>query len=238
LRYYNFIKGAQLRDVYKNDIRKKGLCMKCTAYYEENEIITYDKYEVAVEKLSASEEITREVYVRKAMFRVNNEQMAKNSRVSFSICMKNNMTNEIYLEKKTNENRLVFKSFTRINKKEAERILNGDYKWMKSSRKALLQDFYLESEINQLKLVSIIDSVKDVCSEIRGLDGIVFKTSYRSCSVDKYTGQFFDENLPMSDVLNCDNVLYSYRRYVHIPNAVSSILHIQGTTKNAVAYSL
>lgn len=212
--------------------------MKCTAYYEDNELITYDKYETAVEKLSSSETITRDVYVRKAIFKSERDPMIKDARVSFSICMKNYMSNEIYLEKKTTENGLVFKSYTKISKKEADRILNGDYKWMKLSRKALLTDFYLESEINQLKLVSIMDSIKDVCSEIRGLDGIVFKTSMRSCNINEYTGQFFDRELPMSDIINCDSVLYSYRRYVHIPNAVSSILHLQSTTHNAVAYSL
>lgn len=212
--------------------------MKCTAYYEENEIITYDKYEKALEKLSASEDVKTEVYVRKAVFSSDKDKMLKDARVSFSICMKNNMTNEIYLEKKTIENGLVFKSYTKINKKETERILNGDYKWMKSNRKALLQDFYLEIEINQLKLVAIVDSIKDVCCEVRGLDGIVFNTSMRSYSITEYAGQFFDKNLPMSDILNCDSILYSYRRYVHIPKAVSNILHIQGTTQNAVAYSL
>lgn len=212
--------------------------MKCTAYYEENEIVPYDKYEMAVEKLSASEEVTREVYVRKAIFRTEEEQMLKDSRVSFSICMKNYKTSEIFLEKKTTENGLVFKSYTKINKKEADRILNGDYKWMRSSRKALLSDFYLESEINRLKIVSIMDSVKDICSEVRGLDGIVFKTSMRSCVINDYSGQFFDKSLPMSDILNCDNVLYSYRRYVNIPAAVSNILHIQSSTQNELAYSL
>lgn len=212
--------------------------MKCTAYFEENEIITYDKYEKALEKLCSTEEVTRDIVVRKALFRANTDSFLNDERVYFSICMKNGSNDELFLEKKTIDNRLVFKSFTKLSKREAERILSGNYQWMKHNKKALFQDFYLESEINQLKLVSISDSVKDVCGQIRGLDGIVFKHSMRSTNVGKYNNQFFDKNLPMTDAFNCDNVIYSYRRYVHIPNAVSSISHLQGTTKNAVAYSL
>lgn len=212
--------------------------MKCTSYFEENEIVDYGKYEKALEKLCVSENITRDIKVRKAVFRSNVHSKQSDERVVFSICMKNFSLSELYLEKKTLENGMVFKSFTKISKKEADKILSGDYQWLKNNRKALLQDFCLECEINQLKLVCINDTVKDVCEEVRGLDGIVFKHSMRSTAIEEYSNQFFDRSLPMSDVFNCDKVLYSYRRYVHIPSAVSNILHLHSTTKNSVAYSL
>ncbi len=214
--------------------------MKCTAYFEENELVTYDKYEKAMNKLSAAEceGISRDVIVRKAYFGTMKDCIDSNGRVMFSIAMKDYKSNEIYLEKKTFENSMIFKSFTKISKKEAEKILKGQIQWMRHSKNSLFKDFYLESEINKLQITSISEIRKDICTKVRELDGVVFKHSIRGTDIDEYNGQFFDYETPMVDIINCDNVLYSYRRYVHIPQAVSNIVNIQSAYKNEVAYSL
>ena len=192
--------------------------MKCTAYFEENELIPYDKYEKAMRKLSVNEDegIRRDVITRKANFNTYKECTENNGRVSFSIVMKDFLQSEIYLEKKKKENGLVFKSFVKISRKEAEKILNGQLQWMKFSKSGVIRDFYLESDINKLEIVSICETKKDVCTQVRGLDGIVFKYSIRSTDIGHYDEQFFDEKLPMIDVINCDNVLYSYHSLLHL----------------------
>lgn len=213
--------------------------MKCTAYYEENEIIPYDKYKLAVEKLpfSESEGANKGVVVRKAFFGGGDNRLEMNDRVTYAISMKDFQDKEIYLEKKTMENGMVFKSFTKISRKEADRMFRGQFQWMKHG-KGIVQDFYLESQINGLKLKCIRESKKDVYGQIRGLDGIVFKRRIRSTAISEYDGEFFQKELPMVDLLNCDNVLYSYRRYVHIPQAVSNIMHLQSGHKSELAYSI
>ena len=115
--------------------------MKCTAYFEENELVTYDQYEKAMNKLSAAdcEGISRDVIVRKASFGTMNDCVDSNGRVMFSIAMKDYKSNEIYLEKKTFENSMIFKSFTKISKKEAEKILKGQIQW-----KMCIRDSFLE----------------------------------------------------------------------------------------------
>ncbi len=214
--------------------------MKCTAYFEENELITYDKYENAINKLSVveGEGIRRNVTIRKANFGTFKECAENGENALFCIVMKNFQNNELYLEKRTIDNGMIFKSFIKISKKEADKILNGQMQWMKHSKSVLIHDFYLESMINKLELVSISETSKDVCTQIRGFDGIVFKHSIRNTRIDEYDGQFFDANLPMIDMINCDSVLYSYRRYIHIPQAVSNIVHIQSSPVSEVAYSL
>ena len=98
--------------------------MKCTAYYEENDIIGYDKYEKAVDNLLSKGNVIASLdrTIRKANFGNDKMLNGNNGRNSFCICMKDFMQNEIYLEKKTVENNRVFKSHVKISKREAEKI--------------------------------------------------------------------------------------------------------------------
>ena len=216
---------------------------KCTTYFEENEVITYENYENVLAKLQIEVgiELNKDIQIRKAVFQSAHDQFHlkdNQESVKYSICMKNFKPHEIFLEKRTVRDSMVFKSYISISKKAAEKILGGQIEWMNHDKDGLLHDFYLECKFNDLHLSAIMDTGKDVCSRINGLDGIVLKHSIRSIGIRQYQGQFFDQRLPMVDMLNCDRILISYRRYIHIPQAVSNIVHMKSGTTCEVAYSL
>lgn len=213
--------------------------MKYTTYYENNETITYEHYDEMMQGLLQEEnsKIVQDVVMRKVIFQSPVRDMEDSQEsVTYSICMKDFKMNELYVERKSMQKSLVFKSYVKISRKECNKILNRDIAWMKTSSKSLIQDFYLEMTLNDLVPVVLEETIRDICEKAKEDDGVVF---YKSVKVAKncYT-DFFNKELPMMDCLNCDSVILSYKKTVKIPSAISSIIHICNPKARTLAYSL
>lgn len=215
--------------------------MKYATYYEDNQVITYGQYEELMEEITQKEhaKVLRDVVMRKVIFRslIAEETLEeKQEYVRYSICMKDFKTSELYVERKTMQRGLIYKSYVKISKKDCQKILSGDISWMKHCNKSLLQDFYLELTINGLQPVIMRETVKDVCENVDGKDGIVFYKSIKAAK-DCYT-EFFEKELPMMDCMNCDTMIRSFKKNIKIPIAVSGIIHMWNGKGSTLAYCL
>lgn len=213
--------------------------MKYATYYEKNETITYEQYDGMMQELLQEENnrIVQDVAMRKIIFKSPVTDVEdRHESVTYSVCMKDFKLNELYVERKSMQKSLVFKSYVKISKKDCSRILNQDIAWMKTSNKSLIQDFYLEMTLNGLLPVVMEETVRDICEKTAEEDGLVF---YKSVKVAKNCyKQFLNKGLPMMDCLNCDRVILSYKKNVKIPSAISNILHICNPKARILAYSL
>lgn len=217
--------------------------MKCVTYYEQDEWIDYEQYESARNNLlkEIRGNIEQDVNIRKLIYEHAGDDEPgsfEKGIAVFDICMKNWKDSELFVEKKSKHAQMIFKSFTRVSRKECERILAGDVEWMKYSGRNLLKEFYNEITINGITPSHIMEVDKDVFGKIKGNKhpvSIVFKKSARHGMGENK--DFFNKTLPMADCYNCDRVLLSCRRGIQIPSAVSQIIHIHNTTSMA-AYSL
>lgn len=217
--------------------------MKCVTYYEQNEWLDYEQYELAKEDLlqEIKRNVEQDVSLRKVVYgHAKDEEKGsfEEGIAVFSICMKNWKDSELYVEKKSKHAQMIFKSFAKVSRKDCDRVLAGDVEWMKHSSRNLLKEFYNEITINGIGPSCIMEVEKDVFGEIKGSKhpvSIVFKKAARygvGPNMD-----FFSRTLPMADCYNCDRVLMSCKKRIQIPSAVSQIIHMQNT-KSMVAYSL
>ncbi|MDO5845571.1 MAG: polyphosphate polymerase domain-containing protein [Methanocorpusculum sp.] len=78
-------------------------------------------------------------------------------REKFRIRFYNGSTSFIRLEKKLKINTLSSKVTCRITKDEVEKILAGDYEWMRDSGRALLLELYVKMKYEQLRPRTIVD---------------------------------------------------------------------------------
>lgn len=214
--------------------------MKYTMFNEENNVINYDEYEMIKEKItekhkkSGCETVIRKVKFVENKYKLSGEDDIEN-KPSFSLCMKLDGENKYYLEKKSRINDIIYKSYINLTKEESINILNYEIEWIKNSKKALLNEFYLYLTINNLEPSTIMEYHR-VIFEKPGKFCIVFNEEIRR-AVDK-SASLFDENIQMFDCLSCDKIVMSYKKLINIPMALNNILHISNEKSVELAFSL
>ena len=82
-------------------------------------------------------------------------------REKFRIRYYNNDTSFINLEKKSKVNGLETKYSAQITRTEAQRIVNGDYEFLRDLRQPLLQEFYCKIRNQGLKPRTIVDYTRE-----------------------------------------------------------------------------
>ena len=82
-------------------------------------------------------------------------------REKFRIRYYNNDTSFINLEKKSKVNGLETKYSAQITRTEAQRIVNGDYEFLRDLRRPLLQEFYCKIRNQGLKPRTIVDYTRE-----------------------------------------------------------------------------
>lgn len=84
-----------------------------------------------------------------------------NAREKFRIRYYNNDTSFIVLEKKSKINGLCAKESCQITKEEAEKIVDGNIKWLSKSEKTLCRELYFKMVSQGLKPKTIVDYTRE-----------------------------------------------------------------------------
>lgn len=214
--------------------------MKYTMYNEENSVVDYDEYEHIKEKIFTryKQEVT-EVIVRKVKFVENKYKLSQeddiDNKPSFSLCMKKDKEITFYLEKKSRQNDVIYKSFVNMTEEECKKILDRDISWLENSKKPLLNEFYLYLTINDLEPATVMEYNREVI-EKKGKVCLVFNKEIKR-AMDKEAG-LLDSNIQMFDCLSCDKIVVSYKKIINMPLALNNILHISNEHRSEVAFSL
>ena len=134
--------------------------MQYTMYYEEQQKIDYDEYGRLKQQLLQKEENQKfEKYtLRKLKFRGDESNDAV---PHYYLCVKNQDEDAIYLEKKYMQMHIWHRACAKLNRTDCDRILRGDIEWMKDSKEALFQDFYLQATLNHLSPGNVIEYQKE-----------------------------------------------------------------------------
>ncbi|WP_099466678.1 VTC domain-containing protein [Konateibacter massiliensis] len=214
--------------------------MKYTMYNEENNVIQYDEYDAIREKIQEKykqegiETVVRKVKFVENKYKTYPAQDIEN-KPSFSLCMRMDENRTYYLEKKSRQNGVTYKSFVNLEKEECEKILAQDIEWMKDNKKALLNEFYLYLTINHLKTATVME-YKRVVYDKPGKFCVVFNEEVKR-AVDQ-SASLLDEAIQMFDCLSCDKVIMSYKKIIKIPRALNNILNISNEPSYELAFSL
>ncbi|MFA9378587.1 MAG: VTC domain-containing protein [Lachnotalea sp.] len=214
--------------------------MKYIMYNEENSVIHYDEYEEIKDKITykymnfGRETIVRKVKFVEDKFKLSSEDDIQN-KPAFSLCMKLDGEFSYYLEKKSRQNEMIYKTFINLTKDDCIKILNRDIDWIKNSKKPLVKEFYLYLTINNLEPSTLME-YRRLVFEKPGKHCVVFNEEIRR-AMDKNAG-LLDENIQMFDCLSCDKIVMSYKNLIKIPRALNSILHISNEKSVELAFSI
>ena len=196
--------------------------MQYTMYYEEQQKIDYDEYGRLKQQLLQKEENQKfEKYtLRKLKFRgdVSNEAVPH-----YYLCVKNQDEDAIYLEKKYMQMHIWHRACAKLSRTDCDRILRGDIEWMKDSKEALFQDFYLQATLNHLSPGNVIEYQKE---RLKCKEGYVAFVKKVRCVVGGWGNLFWPEAMTIQ-CLEENKVLTVYKKRVNLQNTIWEMM--QGT---------
>ena len=99
----------------------------------------------------------------------------------------------VNLEKKSKKNQLGTKASARLTKEECQRILDGDWEWLKDSKQPLLVEFYSKLHGQQLRPKTIVDYIREPYVYSIGNVRITFDSQIRT---GLYSNDFFEADIP------------------------------------------
>lgn len=217
------------------------MIMKYTTYYEDSQIVTTKHQEQFINNIEKNRDISEieNVSVRKIAFEYaqgsENEEPEDINQPVYSICMKNFDSLRLYLEKKSVQNNVIYKSCEKLNQEEAGKILKGETEWMKDHELNLFRDFHLQYTLNGLKPGYIMQTER----EVRGYRDRSFLIINREMTRSAFRKEdFFDRNIIMLSCLSEDKLRLQYKRPVTIPLAIANIIHTSSEPNSRLAYSL
>ena len=180
-----------------------------------------EKYSALQQLLQKEENQKFEKYtLRKLKFRgdVSNEAVPH-----YYLCVKNQDEDAIYLEKKYMQMHIWHRACAKLSRTDCDRILRGDIEWMKDSKEALFQDFYLQATLNHLSPGNVIEYQKE---RLKCKEGYVAFVKKVRCVVGGWGNLFWPEAMTIQ-CLEENKVLTVYKKRVNLPNTIWEMM--QGT---------
>lgn len=206
-----------VQNVNKNN---GGIRMRYTVYYEENEKISYDKYEQLKAMLEGKKgkKQFEAFHLRKLQFTGANRG---DSVPSYYLCVKNRDEDQIYLEKKYMQNGMHYKKCEKLTKEECVRILNADIEWMKDHKTELFAGFYLQVTLNQLSPGRMTDYDREMmkCKK----EGYVTFIKKIERAVGNRAKLFEEPEMTIS-CLDEDKIMVNYKKVVTLPSVIAGML--------------
>lgn len=157
-------------------------------YYEENNVIPEREYDRILETLKKGKNYkpAKTSVIRKVFFNRDipylTDALSVNQENSDSYCvvMTDWETTRLVLEKKSIREGLIHKCHTYLTEEQFERIIDGQYEWMKQSKDGLLRDFYLQLSVNQIRPGIVVDYTRQSFRMNNWKSYMVFDSSIRS----------------------------------------------------------
>lgn len=158
--------------------------------------------------------------------------MGVNEREKYRLRYYNNNTNMIRLEKKSKRNGLGQKQMALLTRAEAEKIIEGDYDWIKDNNNPILYDFYNQVKNKFLKAKTISTYKREPyifrAGNVRVTIDSEMKTGLSS-------NDFFNTKVPMVPSVHPNTMLLEVKFDEFLPDVIRDIL--QTNYRQATAYS-
>jgi len=206
--------------------------MNYEVYSEESNIINHIDFMNIKKKISANM-INREgkdFWIRKIYFNreinyLNDSGKGNNNSDIYSINIKDNSLDFIMLEKKSYREGLIHKNYTYIPREQCDSILAGDIRWMKEDINDIIKDLYLQMTINEIKIGVVVDYQREVYRLNTSDNYFVFDKSIKS-TYDIEGCDLLGTELQMSNRLEKNKTVMTYRQSINIPRFVANVLHL------------
>lgn len=205
--------------------------MEYVTYREESDMVPYDKYRLIKQAIEQRDpKVKKETYnVRKLRFSgIKTQETVPD----YSICVKDQDQDQIYLEKKYRQGGIYHKQLYHLSRTEYDRILKGDLDWMRAKDDKIMTEFYLQLVLNHFSPISV--------TEYKGVQIVGKKegqiTFYKS--IKRAVGGRRDLFTKPDMVISCldeDKVMVSYKKAVKLPDIIMNMMHLQDDANEETA---
>lgn len=205
--------------------------MRYTMYYEENDTIDEDKYDLLKQRLLLEQPKKKfESYTLKKQQFSGGEEGAPN----YYLCIKNEDDSQIYLEKKYTQNGIKYKKCEKLSRKECERLQKGDIEWMKNHKKLLFADFYLQSTLNYLSPGPITIYEREMMKCKREGYVTFCKSIVRAAG---NSADIFDNDYVPISCLAEGRIRVNYKKEITLPSMVLAMMQMGDEPEDEFAFA-
>lgn len=153
-----------------------------------------------------------------------------NNREKFRIRFYNNDPSFIKLEKKSKINGLCSKESEIITKEECEKIIEGNYDFLKESKKPLFIELYSKMKGDLLRPKTIVDYERDAYIYPIGNVRITFDKNIRTGIASK---NMFDGNLPTVAAAEKEIIILEIKYDEFLPEVIQNVVQINNRMSSA-----
>lgn len=207
-------------------------------YSEESNIISYMDFKNIKEKISSNviNKKGKEFYIRKIYFNqdinyLNTSGKGRSNCDTYSINIRDLSLDLIMLEKKSFREGIIQKNYTYISREQCDLLLSGDISWMKDDFNSILNDLYLQMVINEIKIGVVVDYQRELYRLNTSGNYFVFDKSIKS-TYDIDGRDLLDAELEMSDRLEKNKTVMTYRQSIDLPRFITNVLHIGNSRRS------
>lgn len=138
--------------------------MRYATYYEKEEIIPKTEAEEMIMKLQEEDDTNPQESFRLEKYYYKSPVEEQGRITRYYVCKKDRGKDPVYLEKKITSGHVIFKQVERISLPEADRILKGEWEWMKRDIRPLVREFYLQLTVNQIAYMGMTEYTREIYS--------------------------------------------------------------------------
>jgi hypothetical protein len=155
-----------------------------------------------------------------------------NQREKFRIRYYNEDTSFIRLERKSKYNGLSNKIAASITKEEVNRILDGDYEFLKESKQALLIDLYTKMQNQLLRPKVIVEYEREPFVYTIGNVRITFDMNIKT---GLYSKEFFRQDIPLLNAQENNLIVMEVKYDEFIPEIIKLCIQVNERQNSAMS---
>jgi hypothetical protein len=153
-------------------------------------------------------------------------------REKYRIRCYNNNPNFIRIERKSKFGDFIAKESVLISHEQYEKILHGDYEWMKLLPESLVQDFYFALQYRHFKPTAIVDYWREAYIYEEGNVRITFDKNLISC-INGF--DLFDDRLTYESVLHPEQTILEVKFDQFLPSAIHHLIYLERFSRSSIS---
>ena len=155
-----------------------------------------------------------------------------NERKKYRIRIYNLEDSVIRLECKRKEGQYINKISAKLTREETDKLLRGEYNFLKDRQEQVCKDFYLECALNQMKPKVIVDYDREPYVYSFGDVRITFDEHVRSGVFEQ---ELFDQALPVMEVLEPGQLIMEVKFTEYLPEIIRDLLQVDNCIYTAAS---
>ena len=155
-----------------------------------------------------------------------------NERKKYRIRIYNLEDSVIRLECKRKEGQYINKISAKLTREETDKLLRGEYHFLKDRQEQVCKDFYLECALNQMKPKVIVDYDREPYVYSFGDVRITFDEHVRSGVFEQ---ELFDQALPVMEVLEPGQLIMEVKFTEYLPEIIRDLLQVDNCIYTAAS---